>query len=143
MHSFHYVGTIYLRRGSLHVQESAGSYTVPILFQSALLISDKTIASSSSVQQGDPLGHLLFVLAVKDITHSVGSPLNIWHFTNVTIGGPSESVIDNYPKIVVDLSTIGLEVNTSKTEVISYSTERWKSAVHSLKDVKIVPVDDS
>ena len=114
-----------------------GAYSTP----SALLIGDKIIAFSSDVQQGDPLGPLL--LAVNDIAHSVGTPLNIWYLNVVMIGGPSESVIDSYPKIVADLSSIGLEVDTSKTEVISYHTESGKNVFHSLKDVKIVPVDDS
>ena len=110
---------------------------------SALLISDKIIASSLGVQQCDLLGPLLFALAINDIAYSVGTPLSIWYLDDVTIGGPSESVIDSYPKIVADVSSIGVEANTSKTEVISYCTESWKSVVHSQKDVNIVPVDDS
>ena len=70
-------------------------------------------------------------------------PVAYWYLDNVTIGGPSESVIDPYPKIGADISSIGLEVNTSKTQVISYCAESRKSVTHSPKDVGRVPVDDS
>ena len=46
-------------------------------------------------------------------------------------------------KIVDDLSSIDMEVNISKTEVISFCTESRKSFIHSQKNVKIVPVGDS
>ena len=49
------------------------AYSTPV----ALLIGDEIIASSSGEQQGDPLGSLLFVLAVKDIAQSIGTPDNI------------------------------------------------------------------
>ena len=110
---------------------------------SALLIGDEIIASSFGGNQGDPLFPLLFALAVNDITHPVGTPLSIWYLNDVAIVGPSESVNDSYPKIAVDLSSIGLEVNTSQTEFISYCTKSRKSVVHSPKDLRIVPVGDS
>ena len=60
------------------------------------------------------------------------------------IGGPSsESVIDSCPKIVAGLTSISLEVSTSKTEVISYCTEGGKSVAVSLMDVMIVAVNYS
>ena len=80
---------------------------------SALLISDKIIAFSLGVQQCDLLGPLLFSLTVNDIANSVGTPLSIWYLDDVTIGSPSESVIDSYPKLVSDVRSIGLKANTS------------------------------
>ena len=41
--------------------------------------SSSTISSSTGVQQGDPLGPLLFALAIDEITRSVSSPLNVWY----------------------------------------------------------------
>ena len=142
MHSIHYLWTIYFRRTSLHVQKSAVSctaYSTP----SALLIGVEIISSSSGVQHGEPHGPLLFALTVNDIAHSVGTPHSIWYRNDATMGGPSESVIEPYPKIVADHSSIGLDVNTSMTEVISYCTGNLKIVVHSLRDIGIVPVDDS
>ena len=109
---------------------------------SALLIDDEIIASSSDVQQDGPLGPLLFALPVHDITHSVVTPLSICYLDDVTIDGPSESVINSYRKIVSDLCSIGLEVNTSNTLVIYYCTESRKSVYHSPNDAKIVPIEN-
>ena len=139
MHSIHYVETIYLRRSSGISRLIHCAYSTP----SALLIGDKIIASSSGVQQGDPHSLLLFALAINNIAHSVWTPLNICYLNDATVGGPSKSIIDSYSKTIADLSFISLEVNTSKTEVISYCTESGKSVVHSPKDVKIVSVDHS
>ena len=80
---------------------------------SPLLIGYEIIALSSDVQQGDPLGPLLFVLAVDENAHTVGTPLSIWYLDEITMGGPCESVIDSYPKIEADLSSVVREVNTS------------------------------
>ena len=108
-----------------------------------MLIGDKIIASSSSVQQGDPHGPLLSALAVNDLVYSVKTPLSIWYLDDVTTGGPSEFIIDVYRKIVGNLCSISADVNTSKTDVVSYGTQGKKSFILSLNDAKIVSLCDS
>ena len=66
--------------------------------QSALLIGDRAIASSSRVQQRDQLGPLLCTLVVNDIALSVGTHRNIWYLNNLIIDSSSESVIDSHNK---------------------------------------------
>ena len=104
--------------------------------QSASLIGDKIIAYYSDVQQGDPLGLRLFALAVNDIAHSFGTPLSIWHLDDAKIGGPPESVIYSYSKIVAILQFHGSGSKHLQHRGHFYSTESWKSVVHSIKDAK-------
>ena len=88
-------------------------------FPSSLLVSGHLIPSSTGVQQGDPLGPLLFALAVDDIARSLSSPLNLWYLDDATIAGPVDTVLDDVSKIVPGLSAIGLDVNPSKSEIIN------------------------
>ena len=91
------------------------SYGTP----STLIAGGSTISSSTGVQQGDPLGPLLFALAVDDVARSVSSPLNIWYLDDATIGGPVETVANDIDNIIPGLASLGLEVNPSKSEIIN------------------------
>ena len=84
---------------------------------SHLVIGNVTILFETSVQQSDPLGSVVFALAVDEIARSVRSPINIWYMDDATIGGPVESVCEELRRIIPLLSVIGLEVNSSKSEV--------------------------
>ena len=53
--------------------------------QCKLFGKDQIISSASGIQQADPIGPLLFALAVDDITRSVSTPLNIWYLDDATL----------------------------------------------------------
>ena len=53
------------------------------------------IWSDSGVQQGDPLGPLLFSLAIHDIAASMNSNFNVWYLDDATIAGDARSVCDD------------------------------------------------
>ncbi|XP_029657503.1 uncharacterized protein LOC115231671 [Octopus sinensis] len=91
------------------------SYSQPSL----LLFGNSVIVSSTGVQQGDPLGPLLFAICVNSIAHSVLSPINIWYLDDATICGPPCSVLEDLRVIIPALSSIGLEINFAKSEVIN------------------------
>ena len=59
---------------------------------SHLVIDNGTFLSETGIQQGDPLGQIMFALAVDKIARGVKSPTNIWYLDDATIGGPVESV---------------------------------------------------
>ena len=91
--------------------------------QSTLLFGNYVITSSCGVQQGDPLGPLLFALAVKHISHSAVCRFTVWYLDDATIGGTTESVITEINRIKNAASLGGLELNTAKCEIISESTD--------------------
>ena len=53
--------------------------------QSILFFGDFSLDSQEGVQQGDPLGPLLFSLAINDLVKSLKSILNIWYLDDGTI----------------------------------------------------------
>ena len=86
---------------------------------SSVIASGYSIASSSGVQQGDPIGPHLFTLAVDQIASGVQSGKNVWYLDDSTIGGSTESDLSDVMRCITELKRIGLEVNTKKAEIIN------------------------
>ena len=109
---------------------------------SHLVIGNETILSETGVQQGDPLGQVLFALAVDEIARSVRSPINILYLDDATIGGPAESVCEDLRRIIPMLSDIGLEVNPTKSEVSNVSCDNFQSVLIALPGVTVTESED-
>ena len=84
------------------------------------------ICSATGIQQGDPLGPILFAMAVDEAASSLSSKVNIWHLGNTTLDGPAESVFEDMHKCVTELKKICLKVNPSKCEIINTSHPVYK-----------------
>ncbi|KAJ2948225.1 hypothetical protein O0L34_g10035 [Tuta absoluta] len=69
------------------------------------------IPSQVGAQQGDPLGPLIFSLAIHKVVTSLKSSLNVWYLDDGTIGGTTESVAEDVRTLVAGLSHLGLQVN--------------------------------
>ena len=67
--------------------------------QSLLSFGDFRIDSAEGVQQGDPLGPLLFCLAIAPITKQLSSCLNLWYLDDGFLAGDPSTVLS-------DLSTV-------------------------------------
>ena len=78
-----------------------------------------TIMSEEGAQQGDPLGPLLFCLAIHPLLQSMRSPLSFSYIDDVTLGGPIQDVSADIQRISTTGPQYGLELNVSKCEVIS------------------------
>ena len=81
------------------------------------------ILSEEGVQQGDPLGPLLFALALQPILINAAkdheSVLTPSYLDDSMILGPKEEVINCYNNLKVQLSKIGLELREDKCEAFS------------------------
>ena len=73
------------------------------------------IWSDSGVQQGDPLGPLLFSIAIHDIASSMKSNLNVWYLDDATIAGDPISVCDDIKRCSCMLAETGHCLNPSKS----------------------------
>lgn len=81
-----------------------------------LLYGDKAIDSATDVQQGDPLGPLLFCSAIKALTATSRSPFNVWFLDHGCLRGPLAEIFSDLEAIMASADIFGLELNFSKCE---------------------------
>ena len=55
------------------------------------------------VQQGDPLGPIIFCLAMQSVLNDLTCPLKIAFMDDITLGGPSSSVVAEAVDMVAEL----------------------------------------
>ena len=91
---------------------------------SVLRFGERQLSSTCGVQQGDPLGPLLFCLAIRPVvekiaTHCPSLTLNGWYLDDGVVAGSEEEVIRALEIIQSDGLPRGLVLNSSKSEVWS------------------------
>ena len=106
------------------------------------------IWSDSGVQQGDPLGPLLFSLAIHDIASSMKFNFTVWCLDDATIAGIPRSACDDIRRSSCMLTDIGLFLNPSKSELINLGRDETvflhkTQCIHSiLENVSFVEKKD-
>ena len=108
------------------------SYSSP----SSLFWGDKTIQSAEGVQQGDPLGPLLFCLTIHPVVSQLKSELCVWYLDDSTIGGPAEDVKHDLEVIVREGAALGLHLNERKSEVIGDNLTARDSILLSIPEAQ-------
>ena len=78
--------------------------------------------SATGVQQGDPLGSLLFCLTIQHILDRLKSELIIGYLDDVTLGGSVQTVNDDLTVIKSEGEQLGLQLNTAKCEIVTRNT---------------------
>jgi hypothetical protein len=106
------------------------------------------IQSRTGCRQGDPLGGLLFALAVKPIFESVlkshpevrGAAI----LDDFTIVGPPEFIIEVYQKLEDVAGTINLEIQHRKCQFIYFHSfaEKLSDKVNEFATLKGIPIAD-
>ena len=86
---------------------------------STLFWADKTIQSEEGVQQGDPLGPLLFCLGIHRLCSSLLSELAVFYLDDGTIGGSVEELTRDLDVVAQMGAEVGLQLNNEKTEILS------------------------
>jgi hypothetical protein len=108
---------------------------------SSLVYDCKIIDSSEGIQQGDPLGPLLFCLAIHPILQNCHSELCIGYLDDVTLGGPIDSITRDINRFRTDGLERGLELNDKKCELICSQMTSLDSG--TLDQFKFVKADEA
>jgi len=80
------------------------------------------IMSEEGAQQGDPLGSLLFCLAIQSIVVKLLSEFNVWYIDNGAMGGIPSHILHDIRIIKAEWEMIGLTFNESRCELIKWTT---------------------
>ena len=76
--------------------------------------------SQEGPQQGNPLGPLLFCLAIQPLLTSLKSPFSSGYLDDSTVGGPEVLVASDVDQVVARVAEIGLHLNITKCELIHH-----------------------
>ncbi|CAK9302743.1 unnamed protein product [Gordionus sp. m RMFG-2023] len=103
-----------------------------------LKFGEYTIPSDEGIQQGDPLGPLIFSLGIHNLVHCLKSSfnldLNIWYLDDGTICGPSKNILAAIEYIEKNFLNIGLTLNKAKSEICFLNSNTLK--VQGFKIIK-------
>ena len=105
---------------------------------SSLFWLDRTIQSAEGVQQGDPLGPLLFCLSIHHIVQQLESELSLFYLDDGPLGGNAGHLERDLEVIEQEGVEIRLHLNKGKSEVICVSTKVPESIVRCLQGAEIV-----
>jgi hypothetical protein len=67
--------------------------------ESSLIFGEEIIASAEGVQQGDPLGPLLFCLTLHPILQLLRSDFKVFYMDDGTIDGNHEVVAEDFDQV--------------------------------------------
>ena len=90
------------------------AYCVP----SSLFIGNVTIPSSEGVQQGDPLGPLLFCLTIHHMVQQLRSEVCLFYLDDGTLRGCLDNVLHDLRNVERVAGDLGLQFKHEKSEVI-------------------------
>ena len=83
---------------------------------SQLFCGDHTLLSAEGVQQGDPLGPLLFCITIQSLISELRSDFHVFYLDDGTLGGSLDDVISDLLHIEEGAARLGL--NRNKCELI-------------------------
>ncbi|GAU91623.1 hypothetical protein RvY_03846 [Ramazzottius varieornatus] len=106
---------------------------------SNLFYGDQILSSARGVQQGDPLGPLLFCLVTRELSKSLQSPFNCWYLDDATVGGDSDIVLEDLQTVINQCVTLGLELNMSKCEMYIYGGSKKEQVTKKSMVKRIFP----
>ena len=112
---------------------SYASYSSP----THLYWGDRLILSAEGVQQGDPLGPLLFCLTLHQYCQRFSSELCISYLDDISIGGSCKSILQDLA-VVREAEDIGLRLNLSKSEIITRDHTTLGTLLTSLPGAQVM-----
>ena len=100
------------------------------------------IQSAEGVQQGDPLGPLLFCLSIHQLCSDMKSELCLFYLDDGTLGGCKEDVLHDLAVVEREGVKLGLHLNHKKSEVISADDISREAVLSALQGAQVVEPAD-
>ena len=122
---------VILEAVAFHRPDLLGFATSAYGSSSQLWAGDVCLSSSEGVQQGDPLGPLLFSLALDDTLKTTRSEFMAGYLDDISIGDTVPRLIDQVRGLEAAALAVGLRLNHAKCEIIGLSAsclETWNAA---------------
>ena len=85
---------------------------------SSLFCGDGILMSEEGVQQGDPLGPLLFCLTIHPMVQQLKSEFRVFYLDDGTVGSSMQDVFWDLDLVERMAPDLGLQLNCSKSELI-------------------------
>ena len=104
---------------------------------SSLFWADQSLLSAEGVQQGDPLGPLLFCLALHGYGVQLSSELCVLYLDDISLGGTTEEIVQDL-QLIETVAEIGLELNNEKSEIITNDPVSRGTVLCSLPGARVV-----
>ena len=106
---------------------------------SILLWDSFQISSSEGIQQGDPIGPLLFCITIHELVSSLKSDLNVFYLDDGTIGGTLEDITADLRFIEEQGKDLGLQLNVEKSELIAKDQSSASNVLSIFPGLQYVP----
>ena len=110
---------------------------------SILLWDDVEVNSSEGVQQGDPIGPLLFCLTIHKLISNLKAEFNVFYLDDGTIGGKLDDIFDDLKSIEEKGKEHGLHLNVEKSELISHDPSSVEVLLSSFPGLQFVNANDA
>ena len=109
---------------------------------SLLNFGDYLLLSDEGVQQGGPLGLLLFCASSLKLARSMTSEFNLWYMDDSSVGGDVSSLLYDLDTIQRVGPTIGLVLNDAKCEIITNDDNMVASFQAAMPNICHIQSDD-
>jgi len=105
---------------------------------SDLLWGAQSISSAEGVQQGDPLGPLLFCLTLHEHSHRLRLEFKVLYLDDVTLGGDCQDLLHDL-NVMSETSELGLSLNAAKCEIVSEDMTTCGTLLVALSVAQLIP----
>ena len=104
---------------------------------SSLFWGEINLSSSEGVQQGDPLGPLLFCLSIHHHSTFLSAKFYVEYLDDITLGGSTDEILHDL-EVIKTFEELGLSLNNQKSEIICDDPVTRGTIISALPGARVV-----